>query len=247
RGGPGAEPERYRQLAERLGDLPTSVEIARLFQLDMVKSAIEPVIGAAVVEEICRAVALMRRLVQKPPDPFERFRKDFSDRYGDGREVPLIEVLDEEIGIGFERSGGAGAEASPLLRGLALPSPAADPTTPWTQKQAFLLSRLSRALAAGEEEIALSDDEAAKLASAPAAPAAGADASFAASSSERAISSSPAASARERRESRNACFCVHGVVGSAAGEGSARPRRSGDASAPAPPERSKPMPISSSS
>ncbi|HEY0782667.1 MAG TPA: lantibiotic dehydratase, partial [Thermoanaerobaculia bacterium] len=126
-------------------------------------------VGAAVVEEICRAVALMRRLVQKPPDPFERFRKDFSDRYGDGREVPLIEVLDEEIGIGFERSGGAGAEASPLLRGLALPSPAADPTTPWTQKQAFLLSRLSRALAAGEEEIALTDDEVAKIAPAPAA------------------------------------------------------------------------------
>ena len=55
--------------------------------------------------------------------------RGFNERY-EGREVPLLEVLDEEIGIGFERSATPAAEASPLL-GLALASPAGERPSTW--------------------------------------------------------------------------------------------------------------------
>jgi thiopeptide-type bacteriocin biosynthesis protein len=162
-GGPGAAPERYREIAADLEALPTPVELARLFQLDMVKPADSSVLGGAVLAEIVRGVQILRRTTARRPDLLDKFRKDFTDRYGEGREVPLVEVLDEEIGIGFEKSGDAGAEASPLLQGLALGAPAADNNVAWGPRESFLLARLTEAVAAGAREIELTPADIEKL------------------------------------------------------------------------------------
>jgi thiopeptide-type bacteriocin biosynthesis protein len=154
--GLGASPERYRELASRLEQLPTSVELSRLFQVDMVKPGDGPRLGPELLAELTRGAALLHRLAGRGrQELFDRFRQEFSERYGDGRWVPLTEVLDEELGIGFEKSGAAGAEASPLLRGIGLGGPPADSTVPWGGAQALLLRKLTQALAAGAQEIAL--------------------------------------------------------------------------------------------
>jgi thiopeptide-type bacteriocin biosynthesis protein len=158
--GVGAAAERYRAIAADLETLPTKVEMARLFQVDMVKPPAEANLGPEVVAEIVRGVDLMRRLSGRARfESFERFRKDFQERYGEQREAPLVEVLDEEIGIGFERSSEVGAEASPLLRGLALASPAAEATVPWGLRQSVLLAKLQEAQAGGLQQIELSAAE----------------------------------------------------------------------------------------
>ena len=129
-GGPGPRPSRYEAVAEALKDLPTPVEMSRLFQLDMVKPADRPALGADALAEIQRGVEILLRLaVDRPAEGLEKFRKDFNERY-ESREMPLLQALDEEVGIGFERSGDFGAEASPLLRGIAVGAAAADPTSP---------------------------------------------------------------------------------------------------------------------
>ena len=99
-------------------------------------------LGPAVVDEVAAR--------HRPPAPalaapartaWKRFRKDFADRYGEGREVPLVEALDEEIGIGFERSSDVGAEASPLLHGLPLAPPAAEPTRHLGARESLLFDK----------------------------------------------------------------------------------------------------------
>jgi thiopeptide-type bacteriocin biosynthesis protein len=158
-GGPGALPDRYQEVAETLRELPTSVEMSRLFQLDMVKPGDAPALSAAVVEEALRGLEILWRLAGSPPqEALDRFRSDFSDRY-ESREVPLLEALDEEIGIGFEKAGDAGAEASPLLRGMALARPAGEQTTSWGRRQAVLLAKLEEALARGERQIEITSDD----------------------------------------------------------------------------------------
>src|SRR5207248_308732 len=105
-------------IAETLRELPTPVEMSRLFQLDMVKPADQAVLGADVLEEIGRALDILYRLASdRPLEGLDRFRKEFNERYG-GREVPLLEALDEEVGIGFERSADFGAEADLLVQGF---------------------------------------------------------------------------------------------------------------------------------
>ncbi|MBV8200614.1 MAG: lantibiotic dehydratase [Acidobacteria bacterium] len=168
-GGVGAPAERYRAIAADLEALPAKVEMARLFQVDMVKPPAEANLGPEVVAEIVRGVDLVRRLSPRMRyESLERFRKDFQERYGEQREAPLVEVLDEEIGIGFERSSEVGAEASPLLRGLALSPPAADPSVPWGPRQSVLLAKLQEALAGGSQQIELTAEELDRMAPADA-------------------------------------------------------------------------------
>lgn len=168
--GPGAEPARYEEIAETLRELPTSVEMSRLFQLDMVKPADEPVIGGAVLEEVHRALDLLLRLAaDRPIESLEKFRKDFSERY-ESREVPLLEALDEEVGIGFDRSSDVGAEASPLLRGIAIGAPAGEnSTTSWTRVHSVMLGKLHEALAKGARSIELTPQDVDRMAPPPAA------------------------------------------------------------------------------
>jgi thiopeptide-type bacteriocin biosynthesis protein len=157
--GPGGDPARYQGIADRLKELPTPVEMSRLFQLDMVKPAAGAVLADAVVEEMKRAIELLYRLHrERGEEALDRFRKAFSERY-EGRRVPLLEVLDEEVGIGFERAGDAGAEASPLLRGLALPGVPSEQTTPWGRRQAVLLAKLQEALATGATAIEITAED----------------------------------------------------------------------------------------
>jgi hypothetical protein len=88
----------------------------------------------------------------------ETFRNAFVERYEHGTEMPLEEVLDEEIGIGFQKSASATAEASPLLQGLALGRPA-EQSVSFTPRDYFLLGKLEEALAEGLMEITVEESE----------------------------------------------------------------------------------------
>ncbi|MFP3941111.1 MAG: lantibiotic dehydratase [Thermoanaerobaculia bacterium] len=158
----GNDPSAYRALARLLDEsLPTPVEPSRLVQVDSVKPVEEAVLGAEVLSEIERGVHLLRCLAGPVvQEGFDRFKQAFAERFGERREVPLVEVLDEEIGIGFERTAGPAAEVSPLLAGLTFPPRGpAETRVPWGPRQAYLLHRAHRALAAGEAVLDLGEGD----------------------------------------------------------------------------------------
>src|SRR6266536_176178 len=166
--GIGVPAERYRAVAGALDSLPVSPEPSRFVQVDMMKPAAEVTVGADVVSELERGVAILHALSRyRRHEGLRQFREQFVGRY-ETREVPLADALDEEIGIGFERSGSPAAEVegtAPLLAGLTLlagrpPGRGQDQTAHWTRREAFLLDKLTRALAAGNREIAVEAAEA---------------------------------------------------------------------------------------
>lgn len=160
--GLGAPAAAYRAIANDLAALPTKVELARLFQVDMVKPADAITLGHSVVDEIERGVDLLHRLFGLRQDGLSRFREAFVARYEE-REAPLVEVLDEEIGIGFDRGNGEGADASPLLEGLAFPVAASESTTPWSARQTLLLHKLLEAQQSGATTIDITSADLEKL------------------------------------------------------------------------------------
>jgi thiopeptide-type bacteriocin biosynthesis protein len=152
--GLGAEPARYRRIARLLEGLPGEIERDRLFQVDMVKPVAAATLGPAVLDEILRGVVLLQRLARRSrEDPLARFREAFVGRY-EGRQVPLVEALDEDTGVGFGPSQAAATDASSLLDGLTFP-PAVEETLTWGRREALLLRKLGEALAGGAGEIAL--------------------------------------------------------------------------------------------
>lgn len=152
--GIGAEPARYRRIAALFEGLPGEVNLGRLFQVDMVKPVQSASLGPTVLAEIQRGVELLSRLTRgKNNDRLARFREAFIARY-ESREVPLIEALDNDTGIGFGWTIGAAMDASALLDGLKFPGPAAH-TVPWGRRESRLLCKLTTALARGDSEIRL--------------------------------------------------------------------------------------------
>jgi thiopeptide-type bacteriocin biosynthesis protein len=157
-GGLGAEPERYRHLARSLTELPGERDLARLFQVDLVKPVLAASLGPTVLDEIRRGVSLLHRLARPPRDDrLARFREAFVRRYEE-REVPLVEALDDETGVGLDTLTGESRDASSLLDDLTFPK-AAEETVTWGHRERFLLRKLSEALVSDACEVVIRPDE----------------------------------------------------------------------------------------
>lgn len=167
--GLGAAPASYRAIARGLEGLPAPVKLSTLFQVNMVKSSPEATLGGAVLEEIVRGIGILRRIA--PPrtaDDLSRFRDAFVARYEE-REVPVVEALDEEVGIGFPVGASMDNGAGPLLKGLDLGVPSEE-TVPWGARERFLLSALTRTIALGSTELAIREKDLEALESKDQAP-----------------------------------------------------------------------------
>ena len=150
--------EAYRGVAAQLESLPASVDLQRLFQVDMTKPVDTATVGPEVVVELERAARLLHVLTRAPRDTaLDRFRERFVARY-EGQEVALDQALDEEAGIGFEASTSPAAEASPLLRDLAFP-PTVSLLAPVSPAASLLTRKLAQTLRDGAGEMAITLDE----------------------------------------------------------------------------------------
>jgi thiopeptide-type bacteriocin biosynthesis protein len=158
---PGVPAEAYREIERHLADaLPVKVDASRLFQVDLFKPAPAAVLGDAVTGELLRAVEALHALTPAAPAAaWQQFRTRFTARY-ETREVPLLEVLDEEIGIGFAREPAATA---PLLAGLAFPVRDGAEEASLGPRDVHLMTLVSRALQDGALEIELGDRDVAEL------------------------------------------------------------------------------------
>ena len=136
----GTEIARYQDVAAALEPLGIKADASKLLQVDLLKPAPRAECGTAAVAAIIEGLKLLQRI--SPPtamlESLRRFREAFTTRY-ERQELPLLEVLDEESGIGFERPSG---DAAPLIDGLPLGGPEGS-GTPWSSREAYLLNRLA--------------------------------------------------------------------------------------------------------
>lgn len=134
---PGTHPEGYSALAEPLAELGVSPDRRDTLQVDLLRPAPDLTLGPQVRRALEAGVETLRRLTPPAQEgPLDRFRVAFQARY-DTRWLPLLEVLDEEGGIGFD--GGSPLD-SPLLDGLPFLSAAAP--RPLTARDRVLLAQL---------------------------------------------------------------------------------------------------------
>ena len=153
--GPAAGPARHEQIAVRLRELNAPVERARLLQVDVSVPPAAATLARSTVEDVIRGVELLQRIAPKAPhSDIDAFREAFRERY-EGREVPLLEALDDELGIGF---GAQRRDPAPLLKDVALPA-RDEREVAWGPRERRLLELLHRAWAGRAREVTLTKED----------------------------------------------------------------------------------------
>ena len=135
----GSYPEGYGSRLAPLADLGIPSDIRDVLQADLFRPAPDLALSPVVRRALEEGAETLRRLSPPPLEgPLGRFRVAYQERYGQ-RWMPLLEVLDEESGIGFD--GGAPLD-SPLLEGLPLRS--SPPPRQLSPRDLFLMKQLPR-------------------------------------------------------------------------------------------------------
>lgn len=133
----------YQQIEALVKSLKTTYDPKFLFQVDMFRPVREAMFDKKVTDSVLEALTLMNKL--SPPlaeTSLSKFAEAFYERYED-KEMPLLEVMDTETGIGYPQNSG---DVAPLLKDIMLPmrqSSTANLT--WDRIQAVLYKKFMEA------------------------------------------------------------------------------------------------------
>lgn len=158
REGLGVDPARYDRIHERLRQAGIEVERQHLVQVDTFRPA-DITLSERVVREALRAAGILHRITPvAEPDELLRFRRRFTERYGE-QLVPLSQALDEESGVGF---AGAPPE-SELLKGVPFGEKNSAMAPIDAKRHATLLGLVERAWESRTTEVELSREDLRRL------------------------------------------------------------------------------------
>jgi lantibiotic biosynthesis protein len=161
----------YKAAAPPLLSLLAVADEKHLFHVDLRREAPELALPPAVCPHVLRAVEALRRTTPTPwpAGPLADFRRRFTDRYGD-RDVPLMDALDEDTGVGFEIDPGSRRNEH-LLADFKFGGVAGSVKSAGEERRIHrLFELLERAWSQGHREIRLNEDDISALAIENAAP-----------------------------------------------------------------------------
>lgn len=150
--------ETYRSIYDQLKTLGTTVEENQLFQTDLYRTVEQAELDKTIQKELLEAITFLDKFSPAAENPnLKKFRENFFDHY-EHAELPLLQVLDTETGIGYTGKDSAGVNK--LLDDLYFPGKL--PTSyeiKWNRQQELLHSRLLKALKEGQYSVSFTDED----------------------------------------------------------------------------------------
>jgi hypothetical protein len=149
----------YHRIAEDLKPLNTTFELKFLFQTDMVKPVGHCVVDESVAQDLLEGMEAINRLSRRPSaTTLTQFRDAFFERW-ETKEIPLLQALDTEAGIGYRQTRDAG-DVAPLVDDLAVAgSGESSQEINWNPVTSFLLKKYREALANNSYEVEITEKE----------------------------------------------------------------------------------------
>jgi len=156
----GMDIKQYLTIAENLKKLETDYELNLLFQTDMVKPAKTHTLDKSFADDMLTAIAVMNKFTSlQTKTNLSQFREAFYERYED-KEVPLVDALDTETGIGYIQNNAGMGDIAPLVDDVAVPYMSnGNAEIPWNSIQSFLLKKYLEAHKAGSYEVIFTEKE----------------------------------------------------------------------------------------
>lgn len=156
----GISSDHYIEISEKLKKLETKYELKFLFQTDMVVSAKQITLNKEVACDVLKGIEIMNRLTpSRTNDNLTKFKEAFYERYEE-REIPLLQALDIESGVGFLQNTGSG-DINPLVDDITLPSRSdiSGYNINWHSIHSFLLEKYNSALKNNQDEVEIKDGD----------------------------------------------------------------------------------------
>jgi len=137
---PANNAQPYEHIGRALASLGVPFERNKLFCVDLSARVTDGALDQRLQTDIAEALEVLHYLTPEWKNQhLENFKADFLLRY-EGREVPLLDVLDSEIGIGYANKGKTGSTS--LTEDLVLPRDPDAPVINWGEAQQFLFNKL---------------------------------------------------------------------------------------------------------
>jgi len=150
----GATVDIYPEIIRNIEKTKITAEIKYLFQADLFKPVKQATVSWNMVKDIQHALLFLNKITPPPLQTnLSQFRENFIKRYEE-REMPLLFVLDNELGIGY--AGNSSGDISPLVDDLAVPRENSQSNVPQSPIQSLLLQRYQQSL---QKEIELNDED----------------------------------------------------------------------------------------
>ncbi len=131
-----------------------------LFQTDLYKPVINGELSMDVIKSLKKAMNMMLAFAQGTPSnpTMDNFKKAFYERYED-EELPLLEVLDRDTGIGYPSQQGAQTSPEMLIDDLPIGGQKQAGNVSLGPIDQLLLKKYTESLKTGERVITLSDSD----------------------------------------------------------------------------------------
>jgi hypothetical protein len=151
--------ELYETVKGKIKEINIPFEEKYLFQSDMTKNTIEATLGQDIMKEIKSAISFLNRITPETRnEDLIKFIQVFNERY-ESREIPLMEALDPEMGIGYPTNRGSNIE-SPLIDNFGIPYQTnANSTIQINNFQTVLHQKTVEALSQNKQEIEFTDND----------------------------------------------------------------------------------------
>ncbi|MBD8348361.1 lantibiotic dehydratase family protein [Dysgonomonas sp. HGC4] len=150
----------YDEIIQNLNKIDVPYEEKFLFQTDMFRDTDTSLLGTDVISELESTMGFLNKISlgnNTKNTTLSQFQKDFYDRYED-REIPLLEALDPEFGIGYP-SKKNDKTISPLVDNLYIPANIKHQNTTLDWFRSVLLKKTIECLNQNKEDIVFSDDD----------------------------------------------------------------------------------------
>jgi thiopeptide-type bacteriocin biosynthesis protein len=150
-----------RSLLEQSKAIFPELDSGKLFQCDMLKPAKSCTVSKAVTTELSKAISLLNKIsTYTEQNNLKDFKEAFAKRYED-QEISLLNVLDNETGIGYPVNVNVTSDNTPLLTNLFVqagdkPQLSTHQSNNWSS---FLWSKLQVAFKHNSCEIEITDTE----------------------------------------------------------------------------------------
>ena len=150
----------YEAVKEKIKKINLPFEEKYIFQSDMTRNANEAILGNDIMKEVKSALSFLSRITpEEKNENLIKFTQAFNERY-ENREMPLMEVLDPEMGIGYPANQLSNVPA-PLVDDMVLPYQTSN-STPSMQimdYQNLLHQKTVEALVQNRFEIEFTDED----------------------------------------------------------------------------------------